>query len=114
MDAAELQRWWEDNDGEGEDEEYAHHPADVHETDHGYGVVLCLPEDDDEAYQDGDSANPDYVAAVRGSLAALFEEHPELKGRVRVALDFDDGTDGESLVQTAEFWQGDDLVQEAG
>ena len=114
MDTSELRDWWEETDGEGEDEEYPHHPADVYETEWGLGVVLCLPEDDDEAYQDGESASPDYVLAVQNTLAVLFEEQPDLKGKVRVALDFDSGSDGEELVQTAAFWESDQLVQEAG
>ena len=104
----EIRDWWVDNEGAGEDEEYAHHPSDVYETEQGFGVVLCILDEEDEDEQ------ADYILAVRNSLSAFFEEHPELKGRLRVALDFDDGSDGEELVQSAAFWEGDELVHEAG
>jgi len=104
----ELREWWQDNDGEGENDEYAHHPSDVFETEQGVGVVLCIMDEEDEEEQ------ADYIVAVRHSLAALFEEHPEYEGRLRVAIDFDDGSDGESLVHTAAFWEGDELIHEAG
>ena len=32
MTADEIREWWINNDGEGENEEYAHHPSDVFET----------------------------------------------------------------------------------
>ena len=114
MNVDTMRTWWESHDGEGEDDEYAHHPSDVFETAWGLGVVLYLPEDDDDSYQDGDSVSPDYMIAVRHSLTVLFEQHPDLMGTVRVALDFDSGTDGEALVQTAAFWDSDALIQEAG
>ena len=108
MTADEIREWWLNNDGEGEDDEYAHHPSDVFETEQGFGVVLCISEDEDEDEQ------ADYIIAVRNSLSALFEEHPELQGKLRIALDYDDGSDGEELVQTTAFWEGDELVHEAG
>ena len=80
----EIRDWWVDNEGAGEDDEYAHHPSDVYETEQGFGVVLCILDEEDEDEQ------ADYILAVRNSLSAFFEEHPELKGRLRVALDFDD------------------------
>lgn len=108
MNADDVREWWTENDGQGEDDEYAHHPSDVFETEWGFGVVLCIMDEEDEDEQ------ADYVLAVRSSLSAFFEQHPELNGKLRVALDFDDGSDGESLVQTEGFWQGDELVHEAG
>ena len=115
MDTDAVQEWWESHDGEGEDDEYAHHPSEVFETDKGLGIVLCLIEDDDEGYQTEDGeVSPDYLIAVQASLAEFLEAHPDLNGKVRIALDFDDGSDGEALVQSDSFWSGDQLIQPAG
>ena len=109
MDTSELRDWWEETDGEGEDEEYPHHPADVYETEWGLGVVLCLPEDDDEAYQDGESASPDYVLAVQNTLAVLFEEQGS-QGRFGSRSTSTAGPTARSG-STAAFWESDQLVQ---
>jgi hypothetical protein len=104
----QIRDWWIDNDGVGEDDEYSHHPSDVYATEQGFGVVLCIPEEEDEDEKE------DYILAVRHSLTAFFGEYPELRGELRVAIDLDDGSDGKDLVHTAGFWEGEELVHEAG
>ena len=43
MDRNEILDWWENFDGIGDEEEYAHHPSDVIQTQWGTGIILCLP-----------------------------------------------------------------------
>tara|TARA_B100000674_G_C37637294_1_gene821664 strand:+ start:426 stop:776 length:351 start_codon:yes stop_codon:yes gene_type:complete len=108
----EILTWWEETDGEGEDEEeYPHHPAEVYETQWGLGVVLCLPITDSEDYQTEDSeVNPDYVRAVEHTLALFYEAYPEWKGKTRIALDFDDGSDGNQVVNNQASWENAQVI----
>ena len=108
MDTEEIYEWWEETDGEGDDEEYPHHPAEVYETQWGIGVVLRLPYSEDGDYQTEDSEiNPDYLKAVEHTLGLFYEAYPELKGKTRVAIDFDSGSDGEVRVKDEKAWTGE-------
>ena len=107
--------WWEANDGEGEDNEYAHHPSEIVDTEWGIGIVLCLPYSEDGDYQDeNEEVNPDYLVAIEQSLEAFLSEYPELDGQLRIVLDHDDGSEGELMVQQASTWDGDEIIIVAG
>jgi hypothetical protein len=115
MDSDELFEWWEENDGEAEDEVFAHHPIETFKVEEGLIIVLCLPYTSDESYQDEESnVNPIYLLAVHDTLNLLLQDHPEMKNKIRVILDFDDGSDGEIMAQDENIWDDDDSVLLAG